>query len=175
MEEIPNLVEVAKSKEPDAVEVKVDGRKYTSVYNAMRHGKYASVPLLCNICQHRAKTAGGSGRCNVYEIDSACNIRNDLRSLIEKYNTRNPDTLRSITNDMIQILTERVVFAEQMAVMSDDPLDKQTLTQANVLAKYIKLQSELGTASIKVTKETQYDNTNEIKKILDSLTIGKVG
>lgn len=172
---LPEMLAIP-SKEPDAVAVKDNTKKNMRIYNAMKHGKYAKVPLVCNVCHHRAESAGGTGRCNVYEKDKACAIRKDLHDVISEYDTRDPEKLREITNEMVHLLTERVMFAERIAMMSDGMLDRETLQQANVLAKYIKLQSELGAVTLKATAKAKMgDNGNTIRELLQSVTVGKVG
>ena len=149
---LTQIKSVPQEEAPVVVQPKhVDNR----VYNAMKHGKYAKVPLLCNRCHHRAKDVGGSGKCHAYEKDSVCNIREEIHGLIEQYDTRNPKVLSGIVQELIYMFFERVAFAEIQAQFDGNLLDRAMIAQANSLRSFIKLQQELsGSHSITATEVT---------------------
>jgi len=156
--------------------VKIDQRKVTSKYNAVKHGVYANFPLLCNNCDLRPKETGGIGGCNVYQKDSTCNVRKDIRKYNEQFDTRDPEQLKHIVDDQIHLLLERVAFAEFRAGVEGGLLDKATLAQTHELRDFIKLQHELmGSVKITAIEEENLDVKNDIRKLFRSVTAEKTG
>jgi len=148
--------------------------KDTSVskYNAMKHGLRGQLPLLCNNCDLRPTGVGGIGGCNQYKLDSTCNVRADIRKYNEKFDTRKPEHMKTIVNDQIQLLLERVAFAEFRAGVEGGLLDKATLAQLHTLRDYIKLQHELaGTIKISAEESSSEDMKNTIKSLFRKATV----
>lgn len=160
----------------DQLIVKEDKRSITSKYNALKTGKRAILPLLCNNCDLRPKEAGGIGGCIVYVKDSTCNVRADIRKYNEQFDTRNPEDMKQIVDDQVHLLLERVAFAEFRAGVEGGLLDKATLAQLNTLRDYVKLQNELmGSVKLTAIEEQTIDVKDDIKKLFRSFTAEKIG
>ena len=139
-------------KDVTEVTLKKDGRSITSKTNAMKHGKYATLPIYCNDCYYRAEDAGGNGKCAAYLKDSVCTVKDDIKKHCATYDTRDPETLKDITNDNIKLLQERVMFSVFTSGMDGNLLDKATNAQMNTLHQFIRLAKDLN-GTVKITAE----------------------
>ena len=153
-------------------------RKTVSKYNAMKHGKYANIPIYCNDCYYRSEEVGGNGKCGAYKKDATCSVREDIKKFRGNFDTREPDALRTIVDNNIKLLQERVMFSAFTAGMDGNLLDKATNAQLNTLHTYIKLARELQ-GSIKITASQEESQGNEdadfITKMFKQVSFEKKG
>ena len=170
-----------KGVKPSETVVVENKRKTVSKYNALKHGKYADLPIYCNDCYYRAKDAdgegrGGNGRCEAYEKDATCSVRTDIKKYCAGLDSREPDALKTMVDDTIKQLRERVMFSIFTAGMDGNLLDKATNAQMNTLHQYIKLAKELQ-GSIRVTatqEETQGSSEADfITKLFKTVSVEK--
>jgi len=151
---------------------KKDMRKY----NALKHGRYANLPIYCNDCYYRSKDEGGNGKCAVYKKDSTCEIREDIKKHCAGYDTREPDALKTIVDENIKMLQERVMFSIVSAGMDGNLLDKATNAQMNTLASFIKLARELqGSVKFTATQEETEGagDADFLSKIFKTISVEK--
>ena len=140
--------------EKDKLVVFEDRRSITSRGNAkIKNLKYAKLPVYCNDCYYRSEEAGGNGKCSAYKEDALCEIRSDIKKHCLAMDSRKPDDLKSMVDEMIQLLRERTMFAMFTAGMDGNTVDKGTNAQLNTLHSYIKLMRELqGTTTVTATE-----------------------
>ena len=154
--------------------VSPDKRTTTSKYNALKHGRYAKLPMYCDDCYYRSVEAGGNGKCKAYEAESLCGIRADIRKHCDAIDSRKPEALKKITDEMIHVLMERVLFAAFQANMDGNLVDKATNAQLHSLHQYIKLMKELeGTVKITATQAEGVDDADEITKLFQQISVEK--
>lgn len=144
---------VGKEQSHEVVEVDKSKRELTK-YNALKHGKYAELPIYCNDCYYRSKDEGGNGKCEAYKKDSVCTVRADIKKYCGELDSRDPDTLKTIVDNNIKMLNERVMFSIFTAGMDGNLLDKATNAQMNTLHSYIKLMKDLN-GTVKITASTE--------------------
>lgn len=158
------------SEANNAIKVKDNSYIDKIKYNALKHGKYAKVPLQCNQCQYRSEVAGGNGKCTEYQADAVCVIRSDLKKVIDQYDTRNADDMRNIVNEMIQMLFEKFAFAECVKRMDGTQLSALDMHVASQLHKFVKLQSELITSTVIAQEELVEDSGKRtIRQIMKNI------
>ena len=160
-----------KGKQATVPTVVKDGKVY-SRYNALKHGKYAKIPIYCNDCVYRSKDVGGNGRCLAYEKDSICGIREDIQKHCGKLDSRNPDDLKTVVDEQVRMLRERVLFAIWQAGVDGNLMDRSTNAQMNTLMTYLRFARELQ-GTLKVTEVQDRDaNTDAITKLFREVSIG---
>ena len=124
------------------VVVKKKGRIF-SRFNALKTGKYAKLPIYCDDCIYRSKDDGGNGKCGSYEAGSVCVIRQDIQKHIGLLDSRKPDHIRQMVDEMIQMLMGRTLFAAWQAGVDGNVIDRHTNAQMNTLMQYMRFATEL--------------------------------
>ena len=127
-----------------------DDRNY-SRFNALKHGRYADLPMYCNDCVYRSEDAGGNGKCRKYKEDSVCILREDIKVHCREADSRKPEDLKTIVDEAIELIRERALFGILKAGMDGNNIDKQTNAQFNLLHTYLKLADGLQ-GNVKVTE-----------------------
>ena len=71
-----------------------------SPFNSAKHLKTANIPALCDQCIYRSIDDGGNGKCPKYEAGAVCAIRKDFINMINTLDTRNPEDLKSMMDNV---------------------------------------------------------------------------
>ena len=132
--------------------------RMVSRFNAIKHGKYAKIPIYCNDCYYRSKEAGGNGKCEAYAENSVCTVREDIKKRCGMLDSRKPEDVKTMVDDTIKDLRERVMFAMFTAGLDGNLSDRATNAQMNTLRDYLRLATELQ-GSVKVTEMRRESNS----------------
>lgn len=157
--------------------VVVEDKTQINARNSFKHGKYANIPIECNNCYYRAEDVGGNGKCNAYVKDSLCTVRDDIKQYCAQMDSRKPDDLKTLVDNSIKLLNERVMFSAFTAGMDGNLLDKATNAQLNSLHQFIKLAYELqGNIKVTATEMGEGDGDADfITKMFRQVKIEKTG
>ena len=144
--------------------------KTISPYNSAKHLRYAKLPAECNKCVYRSEEEGGNGRCPKYEKDAACAIRKDIKSFLDKINTRDPEDLKMLLDTMAKEMAENVFLALVQAQMDGNIPDRNAISQQNAFLNIGKLLIELG-EKITVTEKKTFGNDGNLEELFRELEI----
>jgi hypothetical protein len=154
--------------------VEESGRVKVSKYNALKNFKYADLPAECNDCIYRKIEAGGNGKCKKYEENATCAYRKDIKGYMEQLDTRNPEDLKTLLSEFIQIMSENVLISAAQMKMDGNIPDKNTISQLNAVMKCMTLMSELS-GKVEVKETTELDEKGMIKSIFKEMSASKHG
>ena len=88
--------------------------------------------------------------------------------------SREPEALKTIADEQIKMLRERVMFSIFVAGMDGNLMDKATNAQMNTLHQYIKLMKELqGSVSVTATQVEGSDDADAITKLFRQIKVEK--
>jgi len=143
-----------------------------SPYNSAKSLKFAKLPALCNDCVYRSVEAGGNGKCEKYEENAACAIREDFQKFLNQIDTRNPEDLKALLDFLAKQSMENVMMALFQSKMDGNVPDRNTKAEINSILQIIKLMNEL-TNKITITEKKTYDSSNDISSIFRQIKANK--
>lgn len=137
---------------------KMDMRSITSKKNALKTGRYAkdgAIPLLCNDCYLRPIEKQGNGKCSFFKEGAVCCIDDKLKGICEQYDTRNPEDIKEILDELAHIYMLRVLKANWLATKDGGFVDKATDAQTKQLLNIIVLINDLSRKVVISAEETR--------------------
>lgn len=163
------------NKIDDSNKIELNGNSTISPFNSAKHLKYAKLPAYCNDCVYRSIEVGGNGKCPKYEENALCGIRKDIQKLTSQFDTRNPESLKTMLDILAKKGFENAMIAFSQMAMDGNVPDRNTRNEVDQLLKIISTLNDLNSKiSVTATKQ-EITGAGDIMEIFKSITVKKSG
>ena len=173
-DDIPNLIEISKVKGTKGVPAKTkvrtpntQGLNRNERGHSFKSGKYAVLESAhCDTCYLRDEDAGGSGQCTEYEAGAVCSIDKDLKRIIDKFDTRNPEDIKEIVNETTKDLLLRVKKSVIQANFDGNFVDKTYLANQAALMNNLRIATDLNNrVGVTMTQTEKFNESGDLQEI----------
>jgi len=166
MPELRVLDKQGKSKELVVDKRTLDKKKNPPNVKSLKFAR--NLPIKCDDCPYRDKMEGGNGICVQYEKGSLCNIRKDVKKVIEEYESRNPDVILPLMEEEFMNNYMKLKTFESLEDMANE-LNPEVTKRISVLDKLGKTINEMKikkqTIEVSETKTLSEDKKEQIRQM----------
>jgi len=150
-------------------ELVVDNRKKPN----MRHIKdlrYSrKITTHCNNCPLRSINEGGDGYCTKYEKDALCVIKADIVKLVDKFETRDSNTMMPLMEAEYKNNFERMLFFQTLEDMGNElnpEVTKRLNAMTNMFKAYEDIKRRNNTIEVEERQKISDNEVTEITRII---------
>ena len=135
----------------------------------MRHAKdlkYSrQITTHCDDCPLRPINEGGDGYCTKYKKDSLCVIKEDIKKLVDKFETRDTSTIMPLMEAEYKNNFERMLFFQTLEDMGNE-LNPEVTKRLNAMTNMFKAYEDIKRRNNTIEVEERHKiSDNEVTEI----------
>lgn len=132
--------------------------------------KYSrKITTKCNDCPLRDIDEGGDGFCTKYKKDSLCIIKEDIKKLVDKFETRDVNTIMPLMEAEYKNNFERMLFFQTLEDMSNElnpEVTKRLNAMTNMFKAYEDIKRRNNTIEVEERHKISDNEVTEISRIV---------